>query len=92
MAAGETGISGNSIGEIEIFDKFSFVNVPKESAERIVDIMNSSQIKGKKVNMEIAKQPAGGGGSGGGREGRFGRSGGGSRSGGRRDEGKRRRR
>ena len=90
--AGETGISGNSIGEIEIFDKFSFVNVPKESAERIVDIMNSSQIKGKKVNMEIAKQPAGGGGSGGGREGRFGRSGGGSRSGGRRDEGKRRRR
>lgn len=86
--AGETGISGNSIGEIEIFDKFSFVNVPKEAASRIVDIMNSSQIKGKKVNMEIAKQPAGGGG---GREGRFGRSGGG-RSGGRRDEGRRRRR
>lgn len=85
--AGETGISGNSIGEIEIFDKFSFVNVPKEAASRIVDIMNSSQIKGKKVNMEIAKQPAGGGG---GRSGRS--SGGSSRSGGRRDEGRRRRR
>ena len=82
--AGETGISGESIGEIEIFDKFSFVNVPKEAASRIVDIMNTSQIKGLKVNMEIAKPGAGGGRSGG-------RSGGGSRSG-RRDEGRRRRR
>ncbi len=62
--AGETGVPGNSIGEIEIFDKFSFVNVPKDEAEKIVRIMSQSQIKGKKVNMEIAK-PGSGGGSGG---------------------------
>src|SRR5690606_4508695 len=37
--AGETGVPGNSIGEIEIFDKFSFVNVPKEEADKIVRIM-----------------------------------------------------
>lgn len=83
--AGETGVAGNSIGEIEIFDKFSFVNVPKEDAAKIVDIMNRSQIKGKKVNMEIAKQPAGGGG--GGRSGRFE-----GKSSGRKDDFKRRRR
>src|SRR5690606_1817433 len=63
--AGETGVPGNSIGEIEIFDKFSFVNVPKEEADKIVRIMSQSQIKGKKVNMEIAKPGAGGSGSGG---------------------------
>src|SRR5690606_2917720 len=71
--AGETGIPGNSIGEIEIFDKFSFVNVPKGEAEKIVRIMSQSQIKGKKVNMEIAKPGSGGAGyasngSGGGRD------------------------
>lgn len=63
--AGETGVPGNSIGEIEIFDKFSFVNVPKDEADKIVRIMSQSQIKGKKVNMEIAKPGAGGSGSGG---------------------------
>lgn len=67
--AGETGVPGNSIGEIEIFDKFSFVNVPKEDADKIVRIMSQSQIKGKKVNMEIAKPNAGGGYSGSGSSG-----------------------
>ena len=67
--AGETGIPGNAIGEIEIFDKFSFVNVPKEDAEKIVRIMSKSQIKGKKVNMEIAKPSGGSGSRDGGRDG-----------------------
>lgn len=87
--AGETGIPGNSIGEIEIFDKFSFVNVPKDEAEKIVRIMSQSQIKGKKVNMEIAKpnSPTGGGGYSGGSS-----RDNGSRDSSSRDGGKRRRR
>ncbi|CAN5307023.1 DEAD/DEAH box helicase [soil metagenome] len=53
--AGETGVSGDSIGSIEIYDKFSFVEVPKQDAEKVIDIMNRSQIKGKPVNFEVAK-------------------------------------
>lgn len=53
--AGETGISGDDIGSIEIYDKFSFVEVPKQEAEKVIDIMNRSQIKGKEVNFEVAK-------------------------------------
>ncbi len=53
--AGETGISGDNIGSIEIFDKFSFVEVPKKDAEKVIDVMNRSQIKGKPVNIEVAK-------------------------------------
>jgi ATP-dependent RNA helicase DeaD len=53
--AGETGISGDLIGSIEIYDKFSFVEVPKKDAEKVIDVMNRSQIKGKPVNIEVAK-------------------------------------
>jgi ATP-dependent RNA helicase DeaD len=53
--AGETGIPGDLIGSIEIYDKFSFVEVPKREAEKVIDVMNRSMIKGKAVNFEVAK-------------------------------------
>ncbi len=53
--SGETGLAGDMIGSIEIYDKFSFVEVPKKDAEKVIDIMNKSQIKGKSVNIEVAK-------------------------------------
>ncbi|MDQ3392503.1 MAG: DEAD/DEAH box helicase [Bacteroidota bacterium] len=53
--AGETGISGDLIGSIEIYDKFSFVEIPKKDVEKVLDVMNRSQIKGKPVNIEVAK-------------------------------------
>jgi ATP-dependent RNA helicase DeaD len=56
--SGETGISGDTIGSIDIYDKFSFVEVPKSHAEKIIEIMNNNQIKGLRVNMEIAKAPS----------------------------------
>ncbi len=53
--AGETGIKGKVIGAIDIFDKFTFVEVPKENAKEVMSIMKNSQIKGKKINIEPAK-------------------------------------
>ncbi len=50
--AGETGISGKQIGNIEIFDDYSLVDVPKEYAKDIIQIMKSHKIKGNKVNIE----------------------------------------
>jgi ATP-dependent RNA helicase DeaD len=55
--SGETGIPGRMIGSIDIYDKFSFVEVPKTEANKVVEIMNKNQIKGLKVNFEIAKSP-----------------------------------
>jgi ATP-dependent RNA helicase DeaD len=55
--SGETGIPGRMIGSIDIYDKFSFVEVPKQEASKVVEIMNKNQIKGLKVNFEIAKSP-----------------------------------
>ncbi|MBR3628446.1 MAG: DEAD/DEAH box helicase [Elusimicrobia bacterium] len=53
--AGETGLSGDIVGSIDIFDKFSFVEVPNEYAQQIIDALNNSNIKGHKVAVEKAQ-------------------------------------
>ncbi|GAB3225011.1 DEAD/DEAH box helicase [Algoriphagus aestuariicola] len=53
--AGETGVPGRSIGGIDIFDNFSFVDVPNKDAEHVIRVMKNNTIKGKTVNMEISK-------------------------------------
>jgi ATP-dependent RNA helicase DeaD len=53
--AGETGIPGNTLGQINIFDKYTFVDVPKEYASTVLNRMEGAAIKGKRVNVEIAK-------------------------------------
>ena len=54
--AGETGIPGKVIGEIAIFDKFSFVEIPNQYAEKVIKIMNKNQIKGNKIAMQLANE------------------------------------
>ncbi|HEX2866912.1 MAG TPA: DEAD/DEAH box helicase [Ignavibacteriales bacterium] len=53
--AGETGFPGKIIGEIDMFDKFTFVNVPEKYAEDIIEVMQDNQIRGKRINIEVAK-------------------------------------
>lgn len=59
--AGETDLSGDDVGEIDIYDKFSFVEIPKEHTQHVLEIMNGAQIKGKKVSIEVAQDPKGDG-------------------------------
>jgi ATP-dependent RNA helicase DeaD len=53
--AGETGVPGRNIGGIDIFDNFSFVDVPSKDADHVISVMRNNTIKGKSVNMEISK-------------------------------------
>ena len=54
--AGEAGIPGKSIGHVDIYDDYTFVDVPAEYAKDIIVAMKNNKIKGKKVNIEIAKK------------------------------------
>lgn len=54
--AGETGIPGNEIGEIDIYDNFSFVEIPEEYTQEFLTVMNKSTIKGKPVSVEPAQE------------------------------------
>ncbi len=53
--AGETGVPGRSIGGIDIYDNFSFVDVPSKDADQVIRVMKNNTIKGKNVNMEVSK-------------------------------------
>lgn len=54
--AGETGVPGKVLGSIDLFDDYTFVDVPSEYAKDVIYGMRNSKIKGKKVNIEIAKK------------------------------------
>lgn len=52
---GESGMEGALVGTIDMYDNFSFVEVPQEYAAAVLEAMNHSKIKGRRVNMEPAK-------------------------------------
>ena len=47
-----TGMSGNLVGSIDIFDRYSFVEVPTEYAAEVINMLKNSKIRGKKINIE----------------------------------------
>ena len=54
--AGETGMSGRLIGSIDMYDKYTFVEVPREYAGDVLRAMDSVKIKGKSINIEPANR------------------------------------
>ncbi|MFA7533640.1 MAG: DbpA RNA binding domain-containing protein, partial [Tissierellaceae bacterium] len=43
------------VGNIDLYDKFTFVEIPGEYVEDIIASLNGTRIKGARVNVEIAK-------------------------------------
>ena len=52
--AGETGISGRLIGSIDMYDRYTFVEVPREYATDVLRAMDHVKIRGKSINIEPA--------------------------------------
>ena len=52
--AGESGIPGRMVGSIDMYDKYTFVEVPEENAEAVLKAMKNAKIKGKNIRMEVA--------------------------------------
>jgi len=75
--AGETGIEGSAIGSIDIFSRYSFVEVPDRHGERVIKSMTGAQVRGRDV-MARPAVPPGEDGSGDGEESSGGYRGGGS--------------
>lgn len=50
----ETDINKKYVGDIDIYDKFTFVEVDHAYADMIVDSLNNKRIKGTKVLVEVA--------------------------------------
>ncbi|MCI6857815.1 MAG: DEAD/DEAH box helicase [Eubacterium sp.] len=54
--AGESGIPGDLVGTIDMYDKYTFVEVPREVASDVLAAMKNVKIKGKSVNVEPANR------------------------------------
>lgn len=52
--AGESGMPGKMVGSIDMYDKYTFVEVPRESADIVLKAMKDVKIKGKNIHMEKA--------------------------------------
>lgn len=52
--AGESGMPGKLVGAIDMYDKYTFVEVPKEYGREVLSAMQNAKIKGKSINMEPA--------------------------------------
>lgn len=65
--AGEADIPGSSVGKIEIRDTFSIVEVPADVAQKVIDSVNGTTIKGRSVRVDYdrgadrARRPGPGG-------------------------------
>ncbi|MCL2235006.1 MAG: DEAD/DEAH box helicase [Defluviitaleaceae bacterium] len=53
--AGETGLPGKNIRSIEIFESYSFVEVPKDMADIIISKLTGLKMKGKRLKVEKVK-------------------------------------
>lgn len=54
--AGESGIPGKLVGSIDMYDKYTFVDVPKEYASAVIKAMKNASIKGKSISIEPANK------------------------------------
>jgi ATP-dependent RNA helicase DeaD len=53
--ANEVGIPGREIGAIDIFDEYTFVEVPAERRDAIIRVLSNTHIKGNRVRIEAAQ-------------------------------------
>jgi hypothetical protein len=51
---GETGLSADAVGTIDVRERHLFADVAAEHAASIVAKLNRSQIKGRKVKVKLA--------------------------------------
>ena len=53
--ANEANLPGRAIGAIDIFDEFSFVEVPRDAVSRVLNALGRTTLRGKRLNAEIAR-------------------------------------
>jgi ATP-dependent RNA helicase DeaD len=52
----ESNIPFSKIGKIDVFDKFTFVEVPEEFSDRVIRSVNDIMMKGKRVKVQQANR------------------------------------
>ncbi len=51
----ESHIPGKAIGQIDMYDKFSFVEIPEREVDKVIRGMKGKTINAREANLEVAK-------------------------------------
>lgn len=54
--ANEGGVPGKGIGAIDVYDRFTLVDVPSEFVGQVLDAMSETKIRGSNANIRLASQ------------------------------------
>lgn len=54
--ANEGGVPGKAIGAIDIYDRFTFVDIPSEYVAQVLDAMSETKIRGNEANLRLASR------------------------------------
>jgi len=55
--ANEAGVPGQDIGAVDLTDRFALVEVPSDVASYVVEVMQGTRIRGRKVNVRPDRPP-----------------------------------
>jgi ATP-dependent RNA helicase DeaD len=53
--ANEANISGRSIGAIELYDRFAFVEVPSNQSDLVLKTLKRTTIRNRKISPSLAR-------------------------------------
>ena len=53
--ANEADIPGRSIGAIELYDRFAFVDVPSNQAKHVLEALKTTRIRNRKLAATLAR-------------------------------------
>jgi len=50
-----TGLDGESVRNIRVLERFAFVEVPEQDADRVVERVNGTEVRGQPLRLELAR-------------------------------------
>jgi len=50
-----TGLDGEAVRNVRVLERFTFVEVPRDEADRIVELVRGADLDGRKLRLEAAK-------------------------------------
>ena len=50
-----TGLDGESVRNVRMLERFAFVEVPERDADRVVELVSGSEVRGQRLLVEAAK-------------------------------------
>ena len=49
------GLDGEAVRDVLVLDRFSFLSVPADEAERVIDSLDGRELRGRKLSLQLVE-------------------------------------